>query len=210
MVDLIRMAEQAKRDDLLNRVVEILGLTPMIGSGIVRRALVDAGEGEDATQPHQFRRALSHIQERLATYLSEDEAQTTCQQIDRALSRPSFVGALGASGSVAPAPLESTRPEAGPARVVPSIAPKGQAGVSHQSTISAPPVSSGEAASATAAEPHSGTEPEDAAAKAAADDAVARRHADDTASIRIRRSIELLKEVRTHLGHSGEVEDDEG
>lgn len=74
--------------DLFQEVVEALGLSMIIGPGVVRRALSDSGcDPKSATTKH-YREALGRIETRLHSYMSPADAAARITKIKALLAAP--------------------------------------------------------------------------------------------------------------------------
>jgi hypothetical protein len=59
--------------ELFRAVVEAMGLSMIIGPGVVRRALLDAGSDPSLATAAHYKASLARIQARLTSYLPPDE-----------------------------------------------------------------------------------------------------------------------------------------
>jgi hypothetical protein len=72
---------------LFEEVVGALGLSMIIGPGVVRRALADGGADPKSATPVQYREALGRIEARLTSYMSPAEAAQRISSVRAILSR---------------------------------------------------------------------------------------------------------------------------
>lgn len=67
---------------LFEKVVELSGLAGLVGGGLVRRALADAGAvAPDEATADDYEAALPRLRERLRTYLAREEADRRVRRI---------------------------------------------------------------------------------------------------------------------------------
>jgi hypothetical protein len=74
-------------DVLFQEVVAALGLSMIIGPGVVRRALADGGADPKSATPAQYKEALGRIEARLTSYMSPSEAAQRIGSVRAILSR---------------------------------------------------------------------------------------------------------------------------
>ena len=68
-------------DGLFERVLTYCGLAPMIGPGIVQRALADEGANAATATPADYRRALPRLEARLRAYYKDTEIARRSRRI---------------------------------------------------------------------------------------------------------------------------------
>lgn len=73
-------------DELFARVVELSGLSRIIGPGTVRRALLDAGLEPSFATADGYRSIASQLEARLRAYLSGREAEQRVRSIQAFLA----------------------------------------------------------------------------------------------------------------------------
>jgi hypothetical protein len=73
-------------EELFDRVVELSGLSRIIGPGTVRRALLDAGLEPSFATAEGYRSIASRLDARLRAYLSAREAQQRMRSIQEFLA----------------------------------------------------------------------------------------------------------------------------
>jgi hypothetical protein len=82
--------------DLFDKIVELSGLSIIIGPGTVRRALADAGYDVAAATADCYRSILNRLEARLRAYLSARDVERRIRSITEFLaSRLSFNAASG-------------------------------------------------------------------------------------------------------------------
>jgi hypothetical protein len=64
-----------------DQVVELTGLTKVIGRGTVRRALNDVGVAAEAPSPTEFLRAVPRLRARMRAFLAEAEVERNVRAI---------------------------------------------------------------------------------------------------------------------------------
>jgi hypothetical protein len=73
-------------EELFERVVELSGLSRIIGPGTVRRALLDAGLEPSFATAEGYRAITSRLEARLRAYLSGREAEQRVRSIQAFLA----------------------------------------------------------------------------------------------------------------------------
>lgn len=66
---------------LFDKVVEMCGISGVLGPGLVRRALSDGDVDPDEGTPEDYERALPKLRDRLATYVPPEEAAARIRRI---------------------------------------------------------------------------------------------------------------------------------
>ena len=66
---------------LFDKVVEMCGISGVLGPGLVRRALADRGVDPAHGEPRDYEEALPRLRERLATYVPPEEADERIHRI---------------------------------------------------------------------------------------------------------------------------------
>jgi hypothetical protein len=74
--------------ELFQGVVEALGLSMIIGPGVVRRALVDAGSDPKTATVKDYREALGRMETRLASYMTPHDVAARMAKIRALLAAP--------------------------------------------------------------------------------------------------------------------------
>ncbi len=62
----------SEEEDLLLEVVSTLGFSPIIGPGLIRRALADAGVEATQARVADYRRAFAEIEARVRAYIPDE------------------------------------------------------------------------------------------------------------------------------------------
>ena len=71
---------------LFDKVVEMCGISGVLGPGLVRRALSDRGVDPGRGRAEDYEEALPRLRERLATYVPPEEADDRIRRIARMLA----------------------------------------------------------------------------------------------------------------------------
>lgn len=72
---------------IFERIVELCGLSEVLGPGIVRRSLGDIGTEPDSVDLDEWRKVLPELEKRLRAYMAEDEAALRVQRIAALVGR---------------------------------------------------------------------------------------------------------------------------
>lgn len=70
---------------LFQEVVEKLGLSMIIGPGLVKRCLTGVGADWSTATPRQYTECLVQLEQRLSTYVGAESAATRIAEIRRVL-----------------------------------------------------------------------------------------------------------------------------
>lgn len=87
-------------------IVRACGLPEILGQGIIRRALADAGLDPDVAEVEDWNEVLPHLEKRLKAYMPETEVAEKIHHIAEELEQRQ-----GAGATVGEAP--ASRPEGG-------------------------------------------------------------------------------------------------
>jgi hypothetical protein len=74
-------------EELFKEIVEALGLSMIIGPGVVRRALADVGADPKSATPSDYRESLPKMEARLASYMTPAESTQRIAKVRAILSR---------------------------------------------------------------------------------------------------------------------------
>lgn len=74
------------RENLLAEIAVLSGLSPLLGPGVIRRALADVGTTIDRATPADYQRALPALEVRMRTYLPPAEVTERLAKILKLLN----------------------------------------------------------------------------------------------------------------------------
>lgn len=97
---------------IFERIVQLCGLSEVLGPGIVRRSLADVGIDPERAEPADWRRVVPQLHKRLRAYLPEDDSTRRLQRIQALIGRAE-AGTLTPNPD-APAHRGSGSPTVGP------------------------------------------------------------------------------------------------